>query len=237
MKYKELILRNPLMQMGYKTDAILTKGGFGAVLARAGVGKTSFLVQLALHSMLKSKNVLHVSLIDPVKKVSLWYKEIFHNLVEKHNIDDENRLWDTIMPHRLIMTFKVEGFSVPKLEERMTDLVEQNIFSPQMIIVDGLSFDETVQKPLLALKAFAKKHLAHVWFTVRTHRHEESGPDVIPPFLLPVSELLEVVLLLQPQGKDVYIKSIKGGPPADHPLLLLDPASMLITSPLSTATL
>ena len=55
-------------------------GGFGAVLAHAGVGKTALLVQLALNSMLRSRNVLHVSLNDPVNKVNLWYSELFHHL-------------------------------------------------------------------------------------------------------------------------------------------------------------
>jgi ATP/maltotriose-dependent transcriptional regulator MalT len=42
------------------------------VLAPAGVGKTAFLVQLALNAMLQEKNVLHISLDEPVTKVSLW---------------------------------------------------------------------------------------------------------------------------------------------------------------------
>ena len=51
------------------TEDILPQGGFGAVLARAGVGKTALLVQLALNTMLRDKNVLHISLNDPVNKV------------------------------------------------------------------------------------------------------------------------------------------------------------------------
>jgi hypothetical protein len=46
------------------------------------------------------------------------------------------------------MTFKVEGFSVPKLKERMTDLIEQNIFRPHTLIVDGVPFDKDV-RPLI----------------------------------------------------------------------------------------
>ena len=55
MLKNELILKNPLRRMGYESDDILNKGQFGAVLARAGVGKTAFLVQLALNSMLREK--------------------------------------------------------------------------------------------------------------------------------------------------------------------------------------
>ena len=52
------------------------------MLARAGVGKTAILVQLALNTLLKGKNVLHISLNDPVKKVGLWYKEVFRHLTK-----------------------------------------------------------------------------------------------------------------------------------------------------------
>ncbi|MCK5420495.1 MAG: hypothetical protein KAI93_18350, partial [Desulfobacterales bacterium] len=134
MLKNELVLKNPLRRMGYQSDDILKGGEFGAVMARAGVGKTAFLVQLALNSMLREKNVLHISLNDPVKKVSLWYKEVFNRIATQYAIHQSAQLWDTVLPHRFIMTFRVEGFSVPKLEERLTDLIEQNIFKPHAII-------------------------------------------------------------------------------------------------------
>jgi KaiC/GvpD/RAD55 family RecA-like ATPase len=77
----DLIVRNPLRRMGSETDDVIPEGGFGAVLAHAGVGKTALLVQLALNAMLRDRNVLHISLNDPVGKVSLWYQELFHHLV------------------------------------------------------------------------------------------------------------------------------------------------------------
>ena len=77
MMKNDLILRNPLRVMGFESEDILPAGGFGAVLARAGVGKTAFLVQLAINALLRGKNVLHVSLSDPVRKVTLWYEEVF----------------------------------------------------------------------------------------------------------------------------------------------------------------
>ena len=53
MLKNELILSNPLKRMGFESDDILKQGEFGAVMARAGVGKTALLVQLALNSMLR----------------------------------------------------------------------------------------------------------------------------------------------------------------------------------------
>lgn len=226
---KELILQNPLRFIGDETEDILSEGGFSAVLARAGVGKTALLVQLALNTLLRGKNVLHISLDDPVKKISLWYKEVFHHLTKSYDVKETNRLWEDILPHRFIMTFKVEGFSVPKLEERLTDLKEQNIFSPQVVFIDGLHFNENVRTSLSELKNLAKNHSLHLWFTVMTHRHEKPGPHGMPAPFSDVADLFDIVIQLQPEGKEIHVETLKGTPAdSDRPALLLDPATMLV---------
>jgi hypothetical protein len=228
MLKNEFIFKNPLRRMGYKSDDILQTGEFGAVMARAGVGKTAFLVQLALHSMLREKNVLHISLNNPVKKVSLSYREVFNRITTQYDIHQTSQLWDTVLPHRFIMTFRVEAFSVPKLEERLTDLIEQDIFKPDTMIIDNIPFDDSVRKDLTELKKLAFHQGIRVWFSVRTHRHEEPGLDGLPIQLSQVAELFEVAIQLVPKGKQIQIKAFKGpGSEADCPDLLLDPATML----------
>jgi len=229
MLKKDLILRNPLRLMGQETEGIIPAGGCGAVLARAGVGKTALMIQLALNSLLRGKNVLHISLNDPVDKVTLWYQEVFNRLAQQYNVSEINQLWDTILPHRFIMTFKIEGFSVPKFEERLTDLTEQNIFIPHMVLIDGLPFNEAARNSLAELKRLTQKYAMQLWLSVKTHRHEAPGPDGMPPQLLNVDDLFEVIIELQPEGKEVFIKALKGGAGADDaPELRLDPATMLI---------
>jgi hypothetical protein len=127
------------------------------------------------------------------------------------------------------MTFRVEGFSTSKLEERLTDLIEQNIFSPQVIIIDGFNFKEDVRTSLSDLKRLAKKHSLYVWFSVKTHRHEEPGPDGMPAQILEVVDLFDLVIQLQPKGKEIHIKTLKGATAdSDQRTLLLDPATMLV---------
>ena len=231
MLKKDLILRNPLRVMGYENNDIPSTGQFGAVLARAGVGKTAFLVQLSLNALLRGKNVLHISLADPVNKVSLWYKEVFNLIADQYQVDQINQLWDSLLPHRFIMTFRVEGFSVPKLQERLADLMEQNIFTPQMIIVDGFPFDESMHQPLSEFKELVEKHQMQAWFTMRTHRHEDPGPEGKPLQLEQVSDLFEVAIQLLPEGKEIHVKAVKGGESfAENFDLRLDPSTMLIKS-------
>ena len=229
MLKKDLIMRNPLGMMGYDNNEILNAGEFGAVLARAGVGKTAFLVQLSLNALLRGKNVLHLSLEDPVNKVSLWYQEVFNLIAEQYQVDQINQLWESLLPHRFIMTFRVEGFSVPKLKERLSDLMEQNIFSPQMIIVDGFPFDKSVHPSLSELKTLMGNYQIPAWFTIRTHRHEENGPDGIPTQLAQISELFEIAIQLLPVGKEIHVKVTKGAESFSEQIdLRLDPSTMLI---------
>jgi len=229
MLKKDIFLKNPLSLLVHNIDDIVSEGGFGAVLSRAGVGKTAFLVQLALNNMLRSKNVLHISLSDSVDKVGLRYRELFQDLAKQYDVEQTNELWETMLPHRFIMTFRVEGFSVPRLEERLTDITKQEIFHPRMIIIDGLHFDEAVRQPLADLKALAVKHSLHVWFSVHTHRHEEHSPNDMPTPLSDVADLFDIALQLHPEGKEIHVKTLKGIPEtSDHPALSLDPSTMLI---------
>ncbi len=226
---KDLILRNPLHQLGLTSEDSLPDGAFGAVLARAGIGKTAFLVQIALHTMLRDRNILHISLEDPVDKVTLWYREVFNLLAEKRNLRASASLWDELLPHRFIMTFKVEGFSVPKLKERLTDLMEQNIFRPHTLIVDGMPFDGDIRHQIEELKALCAATGVRCWFTVRTHRHEAPTPDGIPPQLTSLQDLFDVAVQLLPEGKDIHIRILKGlETSTQETAARFDPATMLI---------
>jgi hypothetical protein len=229
MLKKDLILRNPLRFLENDQGDILHEGAFGVVLARAGVGKTAILVQLALNMLLKGKNVLHISLEDPVKKLTLWYREVFQHLTKQYESGEVGPIWDTLLPHRFIMTFRVEGFSASKLEERMTDLKEQNIFSPQAVIIDGFNFTEDAGTSLSELKRLAEKHELQIWFSAKTHRHQEPGPDGIPSTLSDIIDLFDLVIQLNPEGKEVRVKTVKGkAADMDQHMLFLDPSTMLV---------
>lgn len=226
---KEMIYRNPLVKLGYDSEDILPAGGFGAVLAYAGVGKTALLVQLALNMMLREHSVLHVSLNDAVSKIDLWYREIFHDIAETFGLADVNEYWDKIQRYRFIMTFKVEGFSAPKLEERLTDLMAQNIFKPHAVIIDGFRFDEAGRGQLVQLKELAGKYSMSSWFTVHTHRHEPPQENGLPLSFLHIADLFEVIVQLATKGDEVHIIPVKGQPKnSAQNDLLIDPATMLI---------
>lgn len=225
----DLTLRNPLRCLSGPSEDILAPGQLGGVLARAGVGKTALMVQIALNAMLNARNVLHISLNQPVHKAGLWYQDIFNHIATDLGVPQSSQVWESLLPHRFIMTFRTDSFSIPRLEERLGDLIEQNIFVPRMLIVDGLSFDEPVREMLSELKKIARLHGLHIWFSIRTHRHEDPGPGGVPKQLADVDDLFSVAIQLLPVGEEIHVVPLKGVTlTPEHSRLVLDPSTMLV---------
>jgi hypothetical protein len=107
--------------------------------------------------------------------------------------------------------------------------MQQNIFKPYVIILDGLKFDESGRGLLVELKELAQKYSMRIWFTIHTHRHEPPTEDGLPLSFRHVEDLFDVLVQLVAEGPEVYIKVLKGrSSKAKQDVLLLDPATMLI---------
>ena len=124
MDREDLITSNPLRVLGLDNKAEEGRQSLGLVMARAGLGKTAILVQIALDSMLRGNRVLHVSIGESIEKTRDRYDEILSLMVER--LSDEART--EVARRRMIMTFKENVFSRPMLEERLKDLIQQEIF-------------------------------------------------------------------------------------------------------------
>lgn len=219
MLIADAIRKSPIRSIGTNPTTILEPGRFGIIVAEPGMGKTSLLVQIGLFALMNEKPVLHISLNDPVHKVSLWYKELFRHFVRTNDIETATDIWESIQRHRFIMTFQVEGFSVPKLRERLTDLTEQGIFSPSILMIDGLRFDDGgVSETVSTIKDMCNTMALSAWFTASATPEAKT---------IVKNDPFDVVLGLRMEDKTVRISVEKGGPeaPAD---LCFDPATMLI---------
>ena len=230
MLKKQLILKDPLSFLGYAAEETEKKGGFGAVTSRAGVGKTAFLVQIAISSLLKDKNVLHISIQDPVDKVNLWYKELFLNLTRNHDPKQSKQLWESLLIRRFIMTFESESFDFLKLISRINELSTQKIFEPQLIILDGLSIDNSMQSGLNQLKEYAKTNNFTVWFSVRTHRHQSDDPvTLLKQFDSDEkNSLFNMIIQLMPYKDQIQVKRLSIDKEINAAPLLIDPSTMMI---------
>ncbi|MFP4158630.1 MAG: cytoplasmic protein [Desulfobacterales bacterium] len=226
------ILQDPLRIMGREAAAGIENGGFAAILARAGVGKTALLVQLAIYSMLNGKNILHISTDNPVDKVNLWYREVFHRLTQTEENSQKERLWEQLLHRRFIMTFETESFSLDKLEKRISELVASRIFQPSQVMIDGFLTENQSDERLRQLKDFALANGLSLWFTVRTHREEPVETTGIPSSFAPFAGLFDMMLLLHPDKNRVYLKMLPHSEqqsPENLSELYLDPSTMLIS--------
>lgn len=228
MTEKILNITDPMSNLGFANESIISEGQFGAVLARAGLGKTSVVVQLAIFAMNRGERVLHISLDEPIKKVNIWYQEAFNNLAEKNKLETPAVAWESILPNRFILTLQLDGFTVPRLEERLSDLTEQGIFSPDTIVIDGLPFEETSPETIQALKEFAEARGVRVWFTTLTHRHEEPAPDGLPIQLSGISDQFATAFQIIPENDMIKLKTLIGDNDKSK-FLKVDTATMLVT--------
>jgi KaiC/GvpD/RAD55 family RecA-like ATPase len=64
MNVDNLIERSPMQSIFSNLRGGLNAGQVGGVMARAGVGKSAFLIHIALNHLLRGANVLHISLTD-----------------------------------------------------------------------------------------------------------------------------------------------------------------------------
>ncbi len=223
MSKNDLILKDPFQFIREDAGHILMDGEFGAILAGAGVGKTSFLVQLALDCLLADKNVLHICLDQPIKKVCLWYEEVLRLVSDQYQLDNSNKLWETILPHRFIMTFKLGDFGAERLEGRLNDLIEQGIFFPQVVLIDGLPFDKTTRETIDRLSSMAREQGFPVWFTVNISRDKGDRH-----FISEFSDLFKVIVRLESKGPEVRVHLLKDQRRDKASSLVLDPAMQSI---------
>ncbi len=58
-------------------------GHLALVMARAGVGKTAFLVGIGIDALLSGQKVLHISLDCTVDKIRDWYDDLLREMLRR----------------------------------------------------------------------------------------------------------------------------------------------------------
>jgi hypothetical protein len=210
-------------------NAAISNGKLGAVVARAGVGKTAFLVQAALYAMMTNRNVLHINLADTVKKTALWYEEMFSLMMTRCGKGGVGFPLTSLLSRRLIMTMKIAGFSVDSVRERLMDFIEQDVFSPSLIVLDGLNFDHSQHDTVVALKKLCGEMSIGSWISVPAHREEARDERQRPARFAGVADLFDVAWEFLPEGQKIQVRTLSTGDagPAD-PGLYLNPSTLLL---------
>lgn len=234
MLKNDLIEKNPLG--AFSANAAGNDGcrRMGLVMARAGLGKTAILVQIALDNMLRGKQVLHVSIGHSLEKTKAWYDDILADIASGVKADNMAELQLEVTRNRMIMSFNESSFSRPKLEERLNDLIYQDIFRPSCLVIDGLDFAKVDRATLQDMRDLQQEAGLDLWFSALTHRDdEEVVAGVIPAPCNGVADLFESVLHLQAVSNGeskIYLNVLKDstGCIEAGKGLRLDPTSMIV---------
>ena len=230
MQKQELIEKNPIRHLKGESDA-KESSRMGLVMARAGVGKTALLVQIALDSLLNDKQVVHVSVGQSLDKTKLWYDDMFKDIAEVCKLDKAGEIHDSIMHNRMIITFNESKFSRAKLEERLHDLVQQNVIKPSCMVVDGFDFAKTDRAVLEGMRDLAKDMDLQIWFSAVCDEGADNQAGVPAP-CTGMEDLFNTVVLLQPvpQSDCIDLKIIKGSAAVSKcgKLLKLDPMTFML---------
>jgi hypothetical protein len=230
MLKEDLIKKNPLRVLNPLSVETLPDHRMGLVMARAGLGKTAILVQIAMDSMLRNQKVLHVSIGEGLEKAKAWYEDIYKYIAEGFQLDNAPEIESELMRNRMIMTFKEAAFSRPKLEERLNDLVNQNIFRPDIVVVDGYDFAEADYDSIMDLKEMMAAMNVQGWFSALRHRDDKRVSVAgVPAPCHEVDGLFDTVILLQPEKDSILLNIIKDEyDGAAGKILNLDPSTMMV---------
>lgn len=234
MYTKEVNEHSPLRILERSIHGGLGRGNLGVVMARAGAGKTAFLVQVGLDDLLRDRQVLHVALGQSLEHVHAWYDALFDDLARVNGLEDRENVRARVGKNRVIQAFGDHQLPPERLEKVVEMYGKHLAFRPAAILIDGYDWEGSTAKKAAeigSLKAFAKRFDAELWISAQTHR-ETTGPHptkVVPPCDAFV-DLIDVAIFLEPLGANEVVRLLKdhgdAQPPETH--LLLDCTTMRI---------
>ncbi len=228
MLKKDLILKSPVSQtLGIEN---IKDGRFGAVISRAGVGKTSFLVQIAITQLLRNEKILHISLVEPIEKINLRYSDGYTNLIDSIGYVDPQkalRLWEDIYPNKVGISYNEASFDTEKIRDYLKSFKKADLALPSIIIMDGLNFDKNVSGTLEKLDHLSREFSIFTWFSIKSHREEKLCDDGYPIQLETYKDLFDKAVFLNPVEDKIEAVILKDGIRTDQ-RFKLDSATMMI---------
>jgi hypothetical protein len=220
MNAEELIERSPMRAVSASIRGGLDAGQLGGVFARAGVGKSAFLIHVALTHALRGTPVLHVSLTDGHARVRSMYDEILTEVANSAHVPDRARFQVEVERNRQIHSCLDGMFAPTQLGALLETVREVLHFRPTVVLVDGI---DAADFSASDWRDVAQDSGVRLWFAVRTHR--DGGPQAND-----LADAFDTAVVLTPTGADVSLHVLRAGsqPFAQPEALHLDPVTMMV---------
>jgi hypothetical protein len=173
-------------------------GHLAVVLARAGVGKTAFLVGIGIDALLSGQKVLHVSLERTVEM-----------LRREKKLEHWAAIQLEVEKRRHIHTYLGNSFNAGRLRDALELLRDAADFVPNVIILDRMEMENFDPEIIEAAKKMAGDVGAELWMACRTHRDEPGSTGHLPPPADRFEHLVDTAFRLDPQDKKVRLHVAK----------------------------
>src|SRR5215813_2075790 len=209
MYRKELNERNPLRLFEHSIHGGLGRGNVGVVVARHGIGKTAFLVGIALDEAMRGRKALHVSLDKTVDHVREFYDEIFMDLAHSAHLEDLPAERLEMERNRMIHTYAGKSFTIPKLRHSINFLKEYAHFDPACLILEGFDFDRAILADMEAFQKLAGDFNVEMWMSAVTHRGVPSNQHGIPGPLAKLAPAIAVIVQMADVRDGVHLSLLK----------------------------
>jgi len=230
MQQKELNERSPLRVLDQSIHGGLGRGNIGVVVARHGVGKTAFLVGVALDELLRGRHVLHVSLDQTAERVRAYYDEIFAELSHAEGLADVWEVRLDLERHRRIHCYLGGTFSLERLREALAFMKQHGDFTPQALLIDGYDFASTTRADVQGLRVIARELDAELWMSAVTSRVAPRDVHGVPEPVAHLRDVIDVILYMAHDGRAVHVGLLKDhdNPDVSELKLALDPTTLLL---------
>jgi hypothetical protein len=230
MHSKELNDRSPLRLLEQSIHGGLGRGNLGVVVAQAGVGKTAFLVGVALDDLMRDRKVLHVALDEPVDKIRDYYDEIFVDLARSSGLEDICNERLRLERNRNIHTYYGNTFSVPKLKEAIAFLRTHMHFDPQTLIIEGYPIEHASVADIQVFREVAREIDGELWMSAVVKRPSPAGEREVPEPVARLAGAFDVILSMQPGRGVVHLRLLKDhdNPEVSDSHVALDPTTLLL---------
>jgi hypothetical protein len=226
MYRKFLTARSPLRVLEKGLHGGLGKGHLGLVLAGPGVGKSSFLVGVALDDLLRGDRVLHVVLDQTVSHTRHYYDTVFAELRATTHLEDGAVVQGEIEHLRAIRALPHADFCASKLRD-FVKVSEETSGKPSAVIVEGFDVARASASELDALRSLATEISAEIWISAQAPG--ERIPR-LPRELAAARDRFAVILALEPENGGVALRALKDheNPNPEALRVALDPKSLLL---------
>lgn len=217
MQVQEINANSPLRILESSTRGALGPGNLGVIMARAGVGKTAFLVQVGIDEALRDRKVIHIALGQSLDHVHSWYDALLDHVVGADQADDLARLRKKVGGNLLIQAYPQTGIGSEKIAELVRLYSKSLGFEPAAILIDGYTWEsankkpeQTVEHEVAELKVLANHLGAELWLTAQTRRAVTTDhPTSITPPCDAVADLIDLAVYLEPEGRHVSVRLLK----------------------------